>query len=69
MDEHYSNLVAGFTRKYGVKTLVGFELLDRINEAVNREKQLKGRNRAWKLKLIDEANPQWQDIANTIAHQ
>jgi putative endonuclease len=69
VDEHYSNLVAGFTRKYGVKTLVGFELLDRINEAVNREKQLKGRNRAWKLKLIDEANPQWQDIANTIADQ
>jgi len=69
VDEHYSNLVAGFTRKYGVKTLVGFELLDRINEAIICEKQLKGRNRAWKLKLIDEANPQWQDIANTIACQ
>jgi predicted GIY-YIG superfamily endonuclease len=42
VDEHYSNLVAGYTRKCGVKTLVGFELLDRINEAIICEKQLKG---------------------------
>ena len=69
VEQHQSGAVPGFTRKYGVHTLVWFEGHDRIDEAITREKQIKGWNRAWKLKLIEEGNPQWLDIASTIPCQ
>jgi|SRR6188508_2348462 putative endonuclease len=62
VQEHREGLVAGFTRKYGVKTLVYWELHHDINEAILREKRIKRWQRKWKLELIEAANPQWRDL-------
>ncbi len=60
--EHKHGLVDGFTKKYGVSILVYFETYDRIETAIAREKQLKGWNRAWKIKLIAKNNSGWNDL-------
>ena len=61
--EHREGLVDGFTKKYGIKTLVYFEYGGDINSAILREKQLKKWHRSWKLKLIEKDNPFWRDLA------
>ena len=60
--QHREGLVEGFTKKYGVKTLVWYEQHATMESAIAREKALKKWNRAWKLKLIEETNPQWRDL-------
>ena len=60
--EHKSDLVKGFTRKYGVHCLVYFEQHADMAGAITREKQIKKWNRAWKLELIERANPEWRDL-------
>jgi putative endonuclease len=55
--------VEGFTKQYGVHTLVYYELHADMYEAIQREKRLKKWNRAWKIKLIEEMNPEWKDLA------
>ncbi|WP_300534998.1 GIY-YIG nuclease family protein [Sphingosinicella sp.] len=60
--EHREGLVPGFTKRYAVKTLVWYEEHDDFREAIAREKALKEWNRAWKLRLINEANPEWSDL-------
>lgn len=60
--EHMNDLMDGFTKKYGVHRLVWFENYDNIDVAIAREKQLKGWNRAWKIKLIEKSNPGWNDL-------
>jgi len=65
--EHRSKLVPGFTRKYGVQRLVYFEQFSNIEAAIRREKQLKKWHRQWKIRLIEEANPDWNDLYNGIA--
>ena len=65
--EHRSKLADGFTRRYGVSHLVYFEEFDEIESAIVREKQLKKWNRAWKIRLIEELNPNWQDLYPGIA--
>lgn len=62
MIEHRDGLVSGFTKHYGVKTLVYFEEHDDIDEAIRREKRIKRWRRAWKLTLIESHNPQWRDL-------
>jgi putative endonuclease len=62
VQEHREGLVPGFTRKYGVKLLVYFELHHDINTAILREKRIKRWHRKWKLELIEAANPQWRDL-------
>ena len=64
--QHKNDVVEGFTEKYGVHTLVYFELLDDMPNAIAREKQLKKWNRAWKLSLIEKQNPTWEDLWPTI---
>jgi putative endonuclease len=59
--EHREGLVAGFTRKHGVHTLVWFEQHRDINFAILREKRIKRWRRDWKIALIEEANPHWED--------
>ena len=61
--EHKHGLVDGFTKKYHVHMLVWYELTDSIESAIQREKQIKKWNRNWKLKLIEEKNPQWEDLS------
>lgn len=60
--EHREGLVPGFTKRYAVKTLVWYEEHDDFREAIAREKALKEWNRAWKLRLINEANTEWSDL-------
>jgi len=59
-------LVPGFTRKYGVDLLVYFEAFDSVLEARAREHSLKRWRRAWKVKLIEEFNPDWDDLTNRL---
>jgi putative endonuclease len=70
MTEHKAKLVPGFTRQYGVTLLIYFEAFDSILEARAREHSLKRWRRAWKLKLIEQDNPNWRDLTdelNTLA--
>ncbi len=60
--EHKKDLVKGFTKKYKVHDLVHYEIFGDIESAILREKQLKKRNRAWKVRLIEEDNPRWKDL-------
>ena len=60
--EHQSGAVPGFTKKYDVKSLVWYELHESRETAFQRERQLKKWNRAWKLKLIEQLNPNWRDL-------
>ena len=64
--EHKSKLVPGFTRKYGVDLLVYFEVFDSVLEARAREYSMKRWRRAWKIKLIEEANPNWDDLTDQL---
>ena len=66
MWEHKSKLVPGFTRKYGIELLVYFETYDSILEARAREHSLKRWRRAWKIKLIEEFNPDWSDLTGQL---
>jgi putative endonuclease len=64
--EHKNNMVEGFTKRYSIHQLVWYELHDSMPSAIEREKRLKEWKRAWKLKLIERANPDWQDLYGTI---
>ena len=64
--EHKQDVIDGFTKKYSVHNLVYYEAHDNIEEAITREKQLKKWNRAWKIRLIEEMNPEWDDLYNQI---
>jgi len=61
--EHREKVVPGFTQRYGVSLLVWYEIHDDIDSAIVREKQIKGWNRAWKLRLIEKDNSGWNDLA------
>jgi putative endonuclease len=65
VEQHKALAVPGFTWKYRVTMLVYAERHSDIHEAIAREKQLKGWNRAWKLKLIETSNPNWRDLDPT----
>ncbi len=60
--QHKNDVVAGFTRKYGVHILVWFEAHEDVSVAIAREKQIKGWNRAWKIRLIEKDNSGWNDL-------
>ncbi len=64
--EHRTEAVDGFTKEYGVKTLVWYELTENPEAAIAREKQIKAWKRGWKLKLIEERNPEWRDLYQDI---
>jgi len=65
--QHREKLARGFTAKYGVARLVYFETFADARSAITREKQLKHWNRAWKIRLIEERNPNWDDLYDAIA--
>lgn len=65
--QHRSDQVEGFTKRYAVHRLVFFEQHDSMELAIQREKQVKKWNRAWKIDLIRAANPQWQDLWPAIS--
>ena len=63
VEAHRKDCVEGFTKRYGVHTLVYFELHADMYEAIQREKRLKKWNREWKIRLIEEMNPEWKDLS------
>jgi len=64
--EHKNDFVAGFTKRYGIHTLVWYEPHESMQSAIEREKRLKEWKRVWKLELIEKENPDWQDLYTTI---
>lgn len=62
INAHKQGLVEGFTKKYNVKTLVYVEFHETIDDAIRRETRLKKWNRAWKVRLIEQINPEWRDL-------
>ncbi len=65
--EHREGVVDGFTKQYGLKRLVFVEPHEEIAAAIAREKALKSWPRAWKVRLILDANPSWADLDDLIA--
>ena len=64
--EHREGLIDGFTKKYGVRHLVYFEMFSEVGLAIHREKKLKKYPREWKLNLIQRDNPAWRDLSETL---
>ena len=64
--EHKNGVVPGFTKKYGCNLLVWFEAFEDLEQARLRELQMKEWKRAWKIKLIEEANLDWNDLYPTL---
>ena len=66
--EHKTKAVPGFTTRYGVDKLVLFEIYDDAVSAIAREKELKKWRRDWKTRLIEEQNPNWDDLYSGISN-
>ena len=66
LQEHQSETVDGFTKKYHVHMLVYYEVHETIVDAIAREKQIKGGSRKKKLALIESANPSWRDLSGEL---
>ena len=64
--EHRQGMFNGFTKKYHIHRLVYFEATSDVNSAILREKRIKKWRRNWKIELIEEKNPEWNDLHNKI---
>jgi putative endonuclease len=64
--QHKHDLMKGFTSRYRVHNLVWFEPHSDVRRAIVREKQIKGWNRDWKIRLIEKGNPNWEDLYDRI---
>ena len=64
--EHKNHVLESFTEKHNVKILVWYELHDTMEAAISREKAIKKWNCNWKLRIIEEFNPQWRDLYEDI---
>jgi putative endonuclease len=60
--EHRNNVVEGFSKLYGVHQLVWYEIHESMDSAIQREKRLKEWKRKWKVQLIENRNPNWEDL-------
>jgi putative endonuclease len=65
--EHREGLLPGFSKKYGCKILVWYELHESMMDAIAREKQIKAGSRTKKLALIEELNLEWKDLYESLA--
>jgi putative endonuclease len=63
---HREGLVPGFTKKYGCKSLVWYEAFEDLQQARQRELQMKEWKRGWKIRLIEEENLDWNDLYSTL---
>ena len=64
--QHKNDLVEGFTKRYGVHTLVWFEGHESMESAIARENAIKEWKRVWKVELIEKDNPTWRDLYDEI---
>jgi len=62
MSEHVDGTFEGFTKRYGVNLLVYYEMHETMEVTIRREKQIKAWKRLWKLRLIEEMNPDWRNL-------
>ncbi|MFN2100242.1 GIY-YIG nuclease family protein [Altererythrobacter sp. MF3-039] len=67
--QHRNETFEGFTKQHSIKRLVWFEVHEDMEAAIIREKQLKKWNRAWKIRLIEEGNPNWRDLAKDLGFE
>ena len=65
--EHREGVIAGFTKQYGLKRLVFVEGHDDSRAAIQREKTMKHWSRAWKVRTLERANPDWRDLYDELA--
>jgi len=63
LHEHRTGALPGFTQRYGLHRLVHYETFDWLADAIAREKRIKAWKRDWKIRLIEEHNPDWEDLA------
>ena len=66
IEQHKAGVIKGFTQKYSVHLLVWYEVHDSMLTAIAREKAIKKWKRSWKLRLIEELNPEWLDLAKSL---
>ena len=66
ISEHKQKLIKGFTQRYNITKLVYYEIFENIEEAILREKQLKGGSRKQKIELINKMNSEWKDLYVSI---
>ena len=64
--EHRHDLVESFTKKYAVHSLIYYEILNSMEQAIIREKQIKKWHRAWKLDLFERGNPEWDELYDQV---
>ena len=64
--EHKLHINSGFTDKYNIEKLVYYEIHEHMHDTIQREKQLKNWRREWKEALINDLNPEWDDLSATI---
>lgn len=64
--QHRESLLAGFTKKYGIHSLVWYEVHDTMETAIHREKRIKKYKRNQKIRLIEKSNPEWRDLYETL---
>lgn len=67
ISEHHQGIASAFTKKHNIHRLVYYAEFGSIEEAIKRETQLKGWKRAWKIRLIEETNPGWEDLFPKLA--
>ena len=64
--EHKNGSTEGFTSRYAIHNLVWFESTPSVEAAIQREKQIKNWKREWKIALIEENNPGWDDLYESL---
>ncbi len=67
MGQHDQGLIDGFTKKYGVRMLVYYEMHEAMDAAIVREKRLKRWQRTWKYRLIEQMNPEWSNLFDSAS--
>ena len=64
--QHKNDFIEGFTKKYGIHMLVYYEECHDIESAIQRERRMKKWNRQWKIKRIEQQNPEWRDLYEEV---
>ena len=65
--QHKNDIAEGFTKKYNVHKLVYYEVFNRIQDAITREKRMKKWKRQWKMELIEKSNPNWEGLFERLS--
>jgi len=69
LHQHRAGEIPGFTSAHGIKTLLWFEAHETMDSAILREKRIKKWNRDWKIRMIEQENPDWLDLATSLGFE